>query len=224
MENIIKDIERMIKDIGNNNIPIFIELLGTPNSGKTSALKTLEKILKRNNVKHKIVYELADKCKIKNKLSPEFNLWTLNETLNQLLEIAEKKYTIIICERGLLDSICWFYLHLRNKTISNEAFESIVSYLSLNKYSKFRGYSFILKCDVQTSIKRENVDDLLEIKGSIVNSKILTEYNTSLETVKNKYSNLFSEITEIDTSNLNQSDINKKLVYYILNYLSRNMQ
>lgn len=222
MENVKKDIERMIKDIGDNNIPIFIEILGTPNSGKTSALNTLEKVLKRNNVKHKIVYELADKCKIKNKLSPEFNLWTLNETLNQLLEISDKKYTIIVCERGLLDSICWFYLYLRNKAITNETFETIVSYLSLKKYSKFRGYSFILKCDVQTSIKRENLDDLLEIKGSIVNSNILTEYNTSLEIVKNNYGKLFSKITEIDTSNLTQLEINKELVYYILKYLSKN--
>ena len=74
-----------------NSIPFIIEVLGTPNSGKTSAIQTFEKVLKRSNVKYKIIYEGASRCKIKDKLSPNFNFWTLSDTMKLLLETFESK-------------------------------------------------------------------------------------------------------------------------------------
>ncbi len=201
-------------------VPFIIEVLGTPNSGKTTAIQTFEKILKRNNIKYKIIYEVAGRCKIKNKLSPDFNLWTMTETMKQLLEIFNSNYDIVICERGLLDTICWCDLFLKENKILKDEYENIVNFVLLNRFTKNICYSYIIKCSVDASMKRENLDDLLDIKGSIVNETILKKYNDSLECVSKKYVSNFQKIEEMDTSNMTQIEINKSFVNSIFNYLN----
>lgn len=202
-------------------VPFIIEVLGTPNSGKTTAIQTFEKILKRNNIKYKIIYEVAGRCKIKNKLSPDFNLWTMTETMKQLLEIFNSNYDIVICERGLLDTICWCDLFLKENKILKDEYDSIVNFVLLNRFTKNICYSYIIKCSVDASMKRENLDDLLDIKGSIVNETILKKYNDSLEYVSKKYVSNFQKIEEMDTSNMTQIEINKSFVNSIFNYLNK---
>lgn len=199
--------------------PFIVEVLGTPNSGKTTAIQTFEKILKRSNIKYKIIYEVAGRCKIKDKLSPDFNIWTMTETVKKLLEIFNSNYDIVICERGLLDTICWCDLFLREEKISQNEYDAIVNFILLNRFTKNICYSYIMKCSVEASLKRENLDDLLDVKGSIVNEAVLNKYNNSLENVCEKYACCFKKIEEIDTSYITQTDINKLFANSMLNSL-----
>lgn len=203
-----------------NGKPFVLEILGTPNSGKTNALEALEKILKRSGIKHKIIYEAANKCKIKDKLSPEFNIWTLSETIKQLLEVQNGNYEIVICERGIIDALCWGELHYKKKKIKKEELEVITKYVLLNRFANFFNCFFILKCDSEASIARENLEGLLDVHGTIVNYEIIEEYNNALANVSKKYGNTFGIVKSLDTSRLSQTDINKWLFSSIIEIIT----
>jgi ribosome biogenesis GTPase A len=56
--------------------PIVIEFAGSPKSGKTSCINSLELFLKRNDFSVEIIHERAGICKVANKHSPMFNILT----------------------------------------------------------------------------------------------------------------------------------------------------
>jgi len=199
--------------------PFVVEILGTPNSGKTTAIQTFEKLLKRNNVKCKIIYEAAGRCKIKNKFSPEFNLWTLNETVKQLLEAYTENYDIIVCERGLLDTLCWFNIYYQDNLINKKEYDKIVGYTLLKGLVNRIDYELIVNCSVETSLYRENLSDIIEAAGTIVNEVVLTKYNSSLEKVKNEYNRYFEKVVMIDTTELTQPEINKVFISKIFEFM-----
>lgn len=203
----------------NNKTPFVVEVSGTPNSGKTSAIQTFEKVLKRSGIKYKIIYEAAAKCKIKNKLSPDFNIWTLNETIKQLLEAYLGNYDIVICERGLLDAICWYELYYQDKLITEEEYRTLLNYILLNRFVNCISCCYIMKCNVEVSLNRENLSGLLDTTGTIINDPVLTKYNSALERVQKLYSEHFKKVMELDTSELSQSDINRTFVSSILEHI-----
>ena len=196
--------------------PFIVEVLGTPNSGKTTAIQTFEKILKRNGIKHKIIYEAASRCKIKNKLSPEFNLWTLNETIKQLLEAYSGNHDIVICERGLLDAICWCELYYQDNKLTDHDAQKIREYILMNRFTSRISCCYIMKCSVQSSIRRENLSGLLDVTGTIVNDVVLSKYNAALAMCKDNYGSNFGSIMELDTSEISQTDINRIFISSIL--------
>lgn len=202
-----------------NTAPFIIEVMGTPNAGKTSAIQTFEKILKRNGVKHKIIYEAASRCKIKNKLSPEFNLWTLSETIKQLLEAYSGNYDIVICERGLLDTICWCGLYYQDNKISEDEYHKLLDYILLNRFINHIDCCYIMKCSIEVSLERENLSGLLDVTGTIMNEIVLSKYNASLEKTKQLYGKYFKTLMTLDTSLLSQSDINRSFISSILDYI-----
>lgn len=201
--------------------PFVVEVLGTPNSGKTTAIQTFEKILKRNGIKYKIIYEAAGRCKIKNKLSPEFNLWTLNETIKQLLEADSGNYDIVICERGLLDAACWFELYYRESELTDCEVKIIRDYILMSRFTNRISCCYIMKCSVQSSIRRENVPGLLDVTGSIVNNVILARYNDALAICKEKYGGNFGSIMELNTSEISQTDITRVFIESILDEIGK---
>lgn len=202
-----------------NKVPFIVEVLGTPNSGKTSAIQTFEKLLKRCNIKHKVIYEPASKCKVKNKLSPEFNLWTMSETIKQLLDVCLGSYDIIVCERGLLDSLCWFQLYYQEKVITADEFGRIHSFILLSRLIENIDCYYIFQSDVKTSLERESLHGLIDVVGTIVNENILKKYNSALDLTVKQHENDFKRIIRIDTSDMSQTEINREFTSQILQHL-----
>ncbi len=199
--------------------PFIIEVLGTPNSGKTTAIQAFEKVLKRNDIKHKVIYEAAGRCKLKKKLSLEFNLWTLSETVKQLLEAYSGNYDIVICERGLLDFLCWCGLYYQEKEITEEEYHAICNYALLTRFVKHINCCYIMECSIEAALKRENLSGLLDITGTVVNESVIPKYNLSLTKTVKQYGKNFPKVMKLDTSELLQTDTNKLFVSSVLDYI-----
>ena len=202
-----------------NKIPFIIEVLGTPNAGKTSALQTFEKVLRRSGIKHKICYEPASRCKIKEKLSASFNIWTFSETLKTLLEIQNSNYDLVVFERGLVDTICWLNLYYKEKLITKDEYTDITNYILLDRFIKNIDCCYIMHCSVETSIKREGLDGLLDVYGTVINENTLTKYNEALLTVEENYGKRFHKVITLDTSELPQIEINRQFTKDIIEYM-----
>ena len=58
--------------------PIVIEFCGSPKSGKSSCINSLDLFLRRNKFRTKILTERASVCPVLNKYDPHFNIWTVS--------------------------------------------------------------------------------------------------------------------------------------------------
>lgn len=204
--------------------PFVIEVLGTPNAGKTPAIKYFEELIKQSDVNYRVIYEVGKKCKVKEKLSPEFNMWTLNETISNLLDAYTSACDIIICERGLMDAICWFLLYYQNNMLNEEEFHVLHEYITLKRLTKYEDCCFVMKCGVETSLNREYKRGLMNGPGRIVNSTILHKYNSALDQVIKRYGHQFKKVLTLDTSSKLLDEANSAFVSIIIDYLETQIQ
>lgn len=203
--------------------PIVIEFCGSPKSGKTSCINSLNLFLKRNGFKTGIVTEQASICPIKDKHNPTFNTWTVNSTiseLNALLDLSKnEQLDIVICDRAIFDSLCWFKWMYFKGTLEKTEYRTITDYITLSRWSNKIDLVYVFMAKPETSIYREYAHLLTRKPGSIMNTQTLTEYINSINEAKNEFGDKFRMIQEIDTSNLDQNDVSKEVTNTILEKL-----
>ena len=119
----IAELERLAKEVlrlkseREQRRPLLIEFCGSPKSGKSTTINSLNIFLKRNGFKTILLTERASICPIENKIHPFFNIWTLSSAVAEIIkniDLGKDKIDIIISDRGLFDSLCWFVSFILN--------------------------------------------------------------------------------------------------------------
>lgn len=204
--------------------PIVIEFSGAPKSGKTSSINSLMQFLKRNDFNVKVLQEAAGVCPVKDKHSPMFNLWTACDSIRALigeLESDRTKYDVIIIDRGIFDSMCWFEWLLENDKIEKSMKKVMDSFLAMEELTSYIDIVFVYKATPEKSIEREYANLLTDVLGSIMNPEVLSEYlraiDSTIEKAKNK--KIFRKIEIIDTSDQTQDIVGKKVTKTVLDIL-----
>lgn len=203
--------------------PIIIEFDGTPNSGKTTVIEEVYKVL--NSIfKCSYITERAKNCKIKDKLSPNFNFITGTQTIIKIIEEIECDNQIILCERGLLDAIFWMRFHNEQNRISNECNQIMTDFYMLNDFIKYNVFSIVLQCDTNSAIKREKIKNMyINNKKKIVNEEVIDMYNSSINTCYEQYKNQFDSI-RIDTSDMTIQEVFDNSLFHILKYINKQIE
>ncbi|MCL2592043.1 MAG: deoxynucleoside kinase [Defluviitaleaceae bacterium] len=191
-----------------------------PNSGKSGAIKVAEKLMRRSKLEYKIIPEAAGYCKIKDKLSPMFNDWTFSQTLSLLTEAFNSNHNLVICERGIFDALCWARFHYDNGQLSQEEYDKSSSYFSLSRFSEKIALLITFRCNVETTISRENTHGIVGAEGTIINNKTLAILKTSIDETYRKYSHCFKQSIIIDSDELTQQEISSRFINEILIYLN----
>jgi len=70
--------------------PLLIEFCGSPKSGKSTTITSLNQFLKRNGFSTTILTERASICPVSNKKDPFFNIWTLTSAIAEIVENLDK--------------------------------------------------------------------------------------------------------------------------------------
>ena len=87
--------------------PLLIEFCGSPKSGKSTTITSLNQFLKRNGFSTTVLTERASVCPVSNKKDPLFNIWTLTSTVAEIVDnLDSKKTDIIIADRAVFDALC----------------------------------------------------------------------------------------------------------------------
>ncbi len=213
-KKLIKQLEDLAKEVlkykeeRNQRRPIIIEFCGSPKSGKTTTISSLNIFLKRNDFKTVVLSERASICPVKKKTHPFFNIWTLTSAIAELiryLSSSKGKYDIIIADRGIFDALCWFeWLNSNdnesNPYLDNETYEILKNFALMDLWTNIIDIVYIFKVPPETSIEREYANLLTEKRGSIMRENILETFNVAIERAKEKYGNKFRKIKQIDTS------------------------
>lgn len=225
----IRDLEKLAEEILSmkNKVrqrrPIVIEFCGSPKSGKSSCINSLNLFLKRNGFKTGIVTEQASICPIKDKHNPTFNTWTVNSTISELNALLDPRRSeqldIVICDRAIFDALCWFNWMFNKGTLEKEEYKIITDYITLARWSNKIDLVYVFVADPQVSINREYAHLLTRKLGSIMNIPTLCEYQECINLAKNEFGDKFRMIQQIDTSELDQNAVSKEVTHSILEKL-----
>ena len=111
--------KKISEELKDTNKPIFIELVGTPKSGKTTLKNSLEEIFKRNNVNFLSRRETAEYNPV-SKSSMYYDTWMILELCKNLSEdLSTEEGKVIIYDRGILDRLPWMEFALNNGAMSS---------------------------------------------------------------------------------------------------------
>ena len=199
--------------------PIFIELLGTPKSGKTTLKNALEKILSSSNIDVLTRKETAEYNPVP-KQSEQYNIWMILELFKNVAEdLSKKTGQVIIYDRGIYDRIPWAIFDMKSGNISKEDFDRIMELYKMKSISQYKPIVQVFETSPKLSIERKGKP------GFFVNENTINLYNNFLRKSlpginekSGKYNYMYTdkyqgEIKRFILENLNTivDDINKKL-------------
>ena len=181
--------------------PLVVEFSGVPKAGKTTVIKSLSLFLRRNKIPNIVIQERASVCPIKNKESPEFNIWTGCTALTNILQYKQSKdYYVILVDRGIYDTIIWLKLLNKREKLNTKDLEIFNSFFLIERWKKILDLIIFMHVDIEKSLEREYKDLLTNLEGSIMNKDFLADYISTSEFVNKEYASQFRKFLYMDTT------------------------
>lgn len=153
--------------------PYFVEILGTPEAGKTTAIKELITSLASKGYDVQYIresVEIVPSCFGKGSI--EAHLWMKLHLAQELLVSSTSKNTIVIEDRGIIDTFFWDSLYIDNGSMSRE------QALTMDKFFQMLNLmpdiAIILSATPEESIRRRGGE------GRIVTKEFVEHFNTLL--------------------------------------------
>ena len=183
--------------------PLFVEFAGTPKSGKSTCIDTVNHFFRR------LGYTVLAPTEGASKRTPyylkddlvAFNAWSAAYALTHILEgrYGADKYHLVIMDRGIFDALAWFELLQSEDRITIEDCSIIQNFLLVNHWQGLIDMVFLFQTDPSTSLERENRDKLIEEPGRAMNPEFLQALNRAYQTISDKYSAQFSSLYVVNT-------------------------
>ena len=183
--------------------PLFIEFAGTPKSGKSTCIDTVNHFFRRLGYKVLAPTEGASKRTpyyLKGNLVA-FNAWSATYALTHILEgrFGSDQYQLVIMDRGLFDALAWFELLRQKCDITSEELSAIHNFLLVDHWRKLVDMIFLFQTDPCTSLERENDNKLIQEPGRTMNPAFLNDLNAAYDRTKQQYADKFSHFHSVDT-------------------------
>ncbi len=188
--------------------PVFVEFAGTPKSGKSTCIDTINHFFRRahsGDLRYKVLaptegaskrtpYHLKDNW-------VAFNAWSATYALTHILEgqYGSDEYHLVIMDRGLFDALAWFEVLQSQSQVTDKECAIIQDFLLVDHWRQFVDTVFLFKTDPTTSLERENRDKLIREPGQAMNPDFLARLNEAYQKVREKYSRHFLSLHEINT-------------------------
>ena len=194
--------------------PVIVEFCGTPRSGKTSCIETVEHFFRRLNCRTKAPLEGAQLAPdyLKEDL-PSFNTYTLCYAITTLLQewLSIDKAMLVLLDRGPYDSFAWMdYLVEIGKLNPNER-DALKTFVKLSKWSGYVDQVFVMTCSVDKALGREQDSKLIEKDGIALSPKTLEQllalYKELPDEVTKSAGSQGTEAVEVDTTDEQQQRV-----------------
>ncbi len=209
--NRIKELEKLAAEIlelkqeRKLRRPLLIEFCGSPKSGKSTTITSLNQFLKRNEFSTTVLTERASVCPVSNKKDPVFNIWTLSSAVAEIIESLDKKGTdIIIADRAIFDALCWFQWLNTNDTkqspyLDNDNYACLKTFIKMDLIKDNIDIVYVFKADPKISIEREFSNLLTDQRGSIMEENVLESFCASIDSVIEEHGDDFRKVITINT-------------------------
>ncbi len=234
----IKEIEKLASEVlklkqeREQRRPLLIEFCGSPKSGKSTTITSLNIFLKRNGFKTVVLTERASVCPIENKTHPFFNIWTMSSAISEIvknLEQGESKVDIIISDRGLFDALCWFeWLNTnprpKSPYLDNDSAKRLEDFILMDMWLSYLDLIYVFQVDPETSIKREYANLLTEKRGSIMQEPVLAGFIHATNMVITKHGDKFRNVQKIITDTAETDNDPNTVSYSVTSQILKNLR
>lgn len=178
--------------------PFTVEFLGTPEAGKTTVIKRIEKDLSES-INVKTIRESAEI--VPNyfpKASIDAHFWMRLKTAQTLLEatLSSEKNDLILVDRGIVDTVFWDYYYGRTGKLTKEQVSHANTFFTdLNLVPDFIVF---LSTTPEESIRRRGGE------GRIVTINFVKDFNNALNSFMEQ---IPQPIYHLDTTCMSKDDV-----------------
>ena len=174
LEEIDRTLDAIKDKVGSSNKPIFVELIGTPKSGKTTLKNAMQKAFEKKGIPLVTRRETAEYNPIP-KESEHYNFWMILELMKNISEdFANGKGKVVLYDRGLVDRIPWMKCDINQGKMSEEDYQRIISLYHSKYLKEYKPITQAFFTSPRLNILRKGSE------GRFVNTRTLTAYNAIL--------------------------------------------
>ena len=190
------NLEYIKSNMGKMEGPIFVELIGTAKSGKTTLLNNMTALLTKNGVPMQKRAETAEYNPIENKDIEEYNIWMYSELMKNLSEdMSDLTPRVVIYDRGMLDRLPWIDFSVHEGSIP-QADSAILKNLFESEFMKrYKPLTYGFITSPETSVLRKGRE------GRLVNLKSVKLFNDCMAQEDKAISAGSGQYSKIKTDN-----------------------
>jgi hypothetical protein len=184
--------------------PWVVEFAGLPRAGKSGCIAAIEHLFRRNGVSVLTPLEGAGRApeRLKEDLVA-YNAWTALYAIEQILEGSarwgeglQRRYEIVLLDRGLFDAIVWLHLFEERGELEDKNHRKTFSaFLRLKKWSNLVRQVFVFFCSPEEVLKRELYGKLTDKHGRVVSRPFLRQLRSVYKRVCDSYKDDFAIAT-----------------------------
>ncbi len=164
------------ENISKNKGPIFIELIGTAKSGKTTLLNNITQLMTNNGISTQKRTETAEYNPIKNKDLEEYNIWMYSELMKNLSEdMGDQAPRVVIYDRGMLDRLPWIDFSVNDGSIPSQDALILKQMFNSQLMKKYRPLTYGFITSPELSVFRKGRE------GRLVNKRNVMLFNKCME-------------------------------------------
>lgn len=184
--------------------PVAVEFMGSPKAGKTTTIDILTHFFKRTRYKVWAPTEGASKrtpYHLKRDLVA-FNTWTLSYAMSELLVAYHNvdHYDLVILDRGPFDSLAWMGVLQKREKIALPEYDVFRNFATGTRWSKLISRVYMFRCDVETSLAREQEFKLIQEPGTAMNNPMLTDLLGEYESLSKVIPTSLLKVIDTSTS------------------------
>ena len=183
LEEIERTLEKIKGLVINSQKPFFIELVGTPKSGKTTLKRAIQNVFDAKGIPLITRRETAEYNPIP-KDDENYNFWMILELMKNVSEdLSNAKGKVVLYDRGMIDRIPWMKYDIGQSKMSEEDYRRIIEMYKSDCLKEYKPLAQVFFTSPELSILRKGSE------GRFVNTQTLTKYNSilnqELDTIRN---------------------------------------
>ena len=216
LEEIDANLGKIKELVINSDKPLFIELVGTPKSGKTTLKKAIQNAFDTKGIPLITRRETAEYNPIP-KEDENYNFWMILELMRNVSEdLSNAKGKVVLYDRGMIDRIPWMKYDISQGKMKEEDYRRIIEIYKSNYLRGYKPLTQVFFTSPELSILRKGTE------GRFVNTPTLTRYNSILSQELGTIRNIASR-TNVTFTDRYQGRINDFLIDQIKAF-SRGLQ
>jgi predicted ATPase len=201
--------------------PLFIELTGSPSSGKTTIKKILDTFFRRRGYRVAVPQEGAEIVRDVSRKRPTYNLCTGFYALACMMDFASSPhYDLVIFDRAIYDAFSWMDYWFRKEGLDEVEMQRIQDFFTHAKWRGTIDAAFIVNAAPEAVAVREREINLTEEDGATTNPATIAML---IDIYRKTYERFGSteHIRLIDTTSLSKKEMAFQVLEHALDGFER---
>lgn len=196
-----------VGESGQKHPPHLIEFAGLPRTGKTTCVESLASFLRHQGFHVGSITDRGNVCPIVDKLTPEFNAWTILAVARQFLELKSAGVHVVLADRGLFDGVVWLRMMMNTDRTRKEIYSDLRHVSRSFLWWQHQKCTFVLRASIPAILERDAERRIYQTTGTIVKESILQDYRQALDEEVHLSADEGIAIHVIDTDTLSMTSL-----------------